>query len=305
MARVVPLVVLLALGAAAVPIAPASAGDRPRVELLDPGAEPRAPLRIEAREGQESAFSFRLEQGIEQEIDGAPVPTQQIPAIREDVVVRVERVRPNGRITYRFDVVDVAVVDAEGFAEEDVQDLEEALEPLAELGGEFVVNERGIPLRSQLDAPDDAPAIVEDLLSEFEQQLSNFAAPYPNEPVGVGARWTSTASVRTGGIHTDITYEYELLAREGDRLTLAVTYAQSAEPQPVELRDVPESARVRLSEYDIAGSGQIVLSLTEVVPSESAVSASGDQVFVVRYQGERQTLRQTVSLEVTAEPTPT
>jgi hypothetical protein len=288
----------------ALPDSAVNAGERPRVELLDPGAEPRTPLRVEAREGDELALSFELEQRIEQEVDGSSVPDQTIPAIREDVVIRVDDVRPDGRIAYSFEVADVAVVDSEGFSDEDVRDLEDALEPLTDLEGEFVINARGLPLRSRLDAPEDLPAAASDLLREFEQQLSSFAVPYPREPIGAGARWSASTSLNAGGIDTDLTYEYELAELTVDHLILGVRYTQTAAPQAVELPDLPENSRVRLTQYEITGTGQSTIPLAGVVPSESTVSASGDQVFRLRYQGERQTLRQSISITVTLAPTP-
>lgn len=300
MARVIAIVLILV--GSALPGSAASAGDRAQVELLDPGTEPRAPLRIEAREGDELALSFQLEQRIEQDVDGSAVPEQPIPAIREDVVIVVERVR-TGRITYSFEVDDVAVVDDEGFDEEDVADFEDALEPLRDLEGEFVINERGLLLRSRIDVPDDLPAVAEDLFGEFEQQLANLTIPYPREPVGVGARWSSTTSSAAGGIDTDLTYEYELVELRADQRTFGLSYTQTADPQAVEQPDLPEGSRVGLTEYEVTGTGQSTLPLAGVVPSEGTVSASGDQVFRLRYQGDRQTLRQTISITVTIGPT--
>ncbi len=281
-----------------------AAGEAPAIEVLDPGAEPRERLRIDVEEGDEFSASFELRQQIEQEIDGEPSPLEPVPAIREDLLVRVQDVTSKGRVTYTFEVQKVEIVDATGVAPELVDELEDDLATLSDVEGDATVNARGVFLESNIDIPDDVPATVRDLLEQLRQQLPSLTVPFPREAVGVGARWRAPLDVTFAGIESENANEYALLEQNGSRLVVGVSVRQRATPQDVDSPSAPEGADVRLESSRFDGSGTVTLDLTTLVPAASTATLEGRQRFTIEADGDRQTLRQSASLGITIGPGP-
>jgi hypothetical protein len=59
---------------------------------------------------------------------------------------------------------------------------------------------------------------------QFGSQVESTAFDYPDEPIGVGATWTSVSTVQQQGFDLAVTYHYELTALEGDAYTIEISY---------------------------------------------------------------------------------
>lgn len=111
---------------------------KPKIEVLDPGEEPRTKLRVDVAEGDEIALSLTLGTAIDQEIDGQSVPATAIPPIRQNIVIRVTDVTGRGRIAYEFEIEELEVVDSEDADPDVVDALEEELASLAGIAGRAI-----------------------------------------------------------------------------------------------------------------------------------------------------------------------
>jgi hypothetical protein len=277
-------------------------GDTPVIEVTDPGDEPRTKLRLDVAAGDEFPLSLQVRQRIEQEIDGESEPSEPLPTVREDMLVRVEDVSSSGRVTYTFELVDVAVVDSGEADPEIVAGVREGLDSLVGLRGEAVVNGRGVLLESDVDTPEDAPPIVQEFLDQLSQRLTDLTVPLPRAAVGVGASWTSWVEADIAGIASDVESGYVLREVNGTRVVLDVSTHQTAKGQLADLPGVPADADFRLTKSVSTGEGTITIDLTSLVPAAGRLSVAAEQRFRIEADGERQQLRQRVAIEITIGP---
>ncbi len=63
-------------------------------------------------------------------------------------------------------------------------------------------------------------------ISDFNQAVVGF----PNQPIGVGARWIATSEVVTGPVHLTIHSTWKLLAWQGDTISLSSAISEQAKP---------------------------------------------------------------------------
>jgi hypothetical protein len=164
--------------------APAPEPDPYGVVVLDPGAEPRAPRRVQVPVGTRRAVAHAMEFSAE----GAP-PT----AMRTSWTLEVTSAEPP--------TMTVAMSVDDG--------------PLAGARGQWTIDERG-----HLSPPTDGDGARMVLQQSMVEHL---IPTLPREAIGPGARWTTPALMSPGvgeaGLPGTITWE--LTAADGARVTLA------------------------------------------------------------------------------------
>jgi hypothetical protein len=248
----------------------------PAVELLDAGEEPREVLRFEPREGDKQQLTMRQEQHQTVEVGGTE---QSVTSITEmDVAYFIDSVE-GGVVRTRVVFEDARVVEAD----EIVRDtLEDVLSSMVGAEGRTEFDTRGFILDAEL--PDlDLSGIpgAEQMLSALEDQLTSLAAPFPDEPVGTGARWRVVTSTDFAGILTgDTTYTIELTDRSDEEFTAAID---------IELVFGSAGGPLEVESSDLRGSGTVTWPVDGVVPLFDQ-SVEGSVVFTA--QGQRVTQRQ-------------
>lgn len=248
----------------------------PEVELLDAGDEPREVLRFEPREGDKQQLTMRQEQHQTVEVGGTE---QSVTSITEmDVAYFIESVE-GGVVQTRVVFEDVRIVEAD----EIVRDtLEDVLSSMVGAEGRTEFDTRGYVRDAEL--PDfDLGGIPggEQLLSALEDQFTSLAAPFPDEPVGIGARWRVVTSTDFAGILTgDTTFTIELTDRSDEEFTAAVD---------IELVFGSAGGPLEVESSDLHGSGTVTWPVDGVVPLFDQ-SVEGSVVFTA--QGQRVTQRQ-------------
>jgi hypothetical protein len=231
------------------------------VTLLEPGAEPRQELRYRPEVGMTSTTVLTQRITTSAEMDGEETPSFDLPPIRMTMTASVDEVSEAGDIHYSFaySEVEILVEEAAGGVDSAVlQELQEGIGMLQGAGGRMVINERGVVLSAELDTPEAEPefaALFEDLEGTFEQ----FATPFPEEAVGVGARWESSSTVTQGGLSIEQTSLFELTELDGDLVGLEVTMTQASGEGMLEMAPNQDIEIISLSG---SGSGRYLLDLT-------------------------------------------
>lgn len=90
----------------------------------------------------------------------------------------------------------------------------------------------GILRSSELELGADAPDLVARVLDNLASQSFAVAVPYPDEEVGVGARWRARTTMRVGGVEAVVTSTYELTELSDDGYVVTVGAEQTADPGP-------------------------------------------------------------------------
>lgn len=90
----------------------------------------------------------------------------------------------------------------------------------------------GILRSSELELGADAPDLVARVLDNLASQSFAVAVPYPDEEVGVGARWRAETTMQIGGVEAVVTSTYELTELSDDGYVVKVDAEQTADPGP-------------------------------------------------------------------------
>jgi len=248
-------------------------------EVIDPGAVPRQELRYRFVEGQTGTMAMDMTMEMATVIDGIPAGDVQgtisitahmgtmITDVYEDGSARVEQVFTS----YAFGETGDDTADAE------LQSMGDQLEGITVWQ---VVDDRGSVLELGLGA-------LEDLPPELRQQVveSTFAVqPFPEEAVGVGARWVASGSMNSQGLPISMSVGSEVLELTDEGVVLATTISADADGAASLLANVPDGFEAGIDEFTMDGGGDVAIVFEELIPTshaeldlEMVMSMSGGQ----------------------------
>jgi len=231
------------------------------VELLDPGAAPRSELRSQVGVGHSERINVEVLYGLG--------------SVRRDTVNAVELPPFVLRIAAGPTVRDVldprlirypVVVDGVDFRDPKVALTSEMrremaiFESVAGLRFDIAYDDRGRTRPTPLSIPASTPPRAVRFLDNLRGSL--LSVEFPEEPVGVGARWRirrELPPVDEIPIPIVQTATYTLAERNGSKATLEVSLHQSA--TPFDLGEYAPGTRIRLQAYETMGIGIVDLDL--------------------------------------------
>lgn len=213
------------------PVPPA---ERIRIELLEPGREPRRALRYRPAAGAEQRGQLHSEQVTEFVAAGRRLYSQKAPSTDSQFDIRVEAIS-GGRIDCSLGIDSIGTPEWDRLAPGRGEELQRSLSSLEGHRIRFQVDDRGRVAPLDLELPDevgDARAIAANLV----HGVTGSVVPLPEEPVGPGARWRVVEDApEVVGVAGPTVSEYTLTAASGDRLEIASTMQLPTAPQPLQL----------------------------------------------------------------------
>ena len=245
--------------------------DAPRVKLLAPGRAPLRTLRYTAKEGQKGQMTMSLNMSMEMSLGSQALPAQTIPEIRYGLGYQVTKVDPQGDIRYEFNLQDPEVVSGPGVAPMVLEALKGTMEKVRALHGHAVITSRGLVREADVATPEGADAQLTQMLDGMRQSLRQLAAPFPEEPVGVGGKWETTLRIDQNGITLDQVALSELTSLDGESGRLAITLTQKAAAQKVQTPNMPPGTHMNLSSLASTGSGETVFDLRQLMPVKAQI----------------------------------
>jgi hypothetical protein len=250
----------------------------PAVEILDPGEEPRAPLRFALTAGMSVTATQSVDQYIRQVDEEGFGNSDRVPTIDLGLRLDVQTVGPDGtaQVLIAFTSVD-ATGNGSAASADQARAIESALADLTDLTGTSTFTNRGVQVSGSFDVPDDLPDTVKTLLDQYESQLSTVTPPLPEEPVGVGARWRATTELELGGITAQQRYDYTVESIEGSHVELRVRLRQTAEPQDFDPPGARKGDEYHLLSLRTTGKGTTTFDATTPVPPSAVVEAHSKQ----------------------------
>ncbi|WP_433561952.1 hypothetical protein ACQP1O_31055 [Nocardia sp. CA-151230] len=246
--------------------------------VVEPGAEPRSPLRrtLEADTTQQVTLSteHHIEQQINQQAlrDISP-PAMTIPLTAQSGADGVELTV--GNVTSPDPTLAKALLPADG----------------SHVG--FDVSELGaitaLKLAPKPDTSDAARAALE---QAFYQAVYQSIA-FPPDAVGVGAVWTVRQQV-SGSVPLEQVTTCTLTSRNGNQLTIDLNVVQTPKSTVWHLPN--EAGQLEIVDYLMHGTGTIAVDLGLPLPVSGSVEVGGNQTY--RDPRSSVTLRQTLRTEV-------
>ncbi|RME26811.1 MAG: hypothetical protein D6798_05905 [Deltaproteobacteria bacterium] len=271
----------------------------PSLALVDPGAEPRRPLRFHPAPGTTEQVRMTMEMASQMAMGGTTMPAMKIPPMILDLDLEVLEIEADGDIRYRFTIADTGVGAGDDVGTDVVTAMSAAMQPLEGTSGEVTVSPTGVSRDATLTPSAGAdPQMVADM----RKSMANASAPLPEEPVGVGARWTLTSDMNEGGLQFQQVASYELVELTDTTITLRVDVQQSAEPQAFAPDGLPPGATAVLSHMGSKGSGSTVLRFDRVMPTRSDMQMHTDMTVNLQAQGQSMDMQNSMDMTTTIAP---
>lgn len=271
-----------------------AAAPKTRVVVHDLGAQPRQSLRLAVNPGTLQHATMTLRMGLDMTVNGRKAPTMAVPAMRLGVDVSVSDVSSEGDITATFRYGDVKVL-----AQGDVADrIRAELAPVSQVHGTLRTTAFGVLIEGDFDVPAGLDPALQQTLTSLKEQLGNLVVPLPTVPVGVGATWTVHTESAVNGIAASADYDYRLLRRQGETITLEASYVQSIAEQQAHLPTLPPGVTARVHTSRITGAGRTVVDLGTPMPVESSLRARGPVLMTVTQGGQHADMVEQLQMDV-------
>jgi hypothetical protein len=283
------------------PAATEPGGGGARVTVQEAGREPRERLRLRLAPGSTTRAALVSKTSLEMTMAGERMPGGTLPTTRTVMEQRIDRVEPNGTAHFTVVFSDWSVEPTPGADPNVSQQTARLLRQLRGLGGTGTIDPSGAQTL-RMDTSNVSDPTIKSLLDSMSSQVGNLSVPFPDEPVGPGARWRGTSSATISGITMNTTTSYTLRSRTGDRYELDVVQEAEAPPGPIDFPNLPAGAETSIESFKLNSNGDIAGDLTQPLPRTSSIRGGGEGRLTVSAEGEQGTLDQRITLEITLSP---
>ncbi len=260
-----------------VPIVPADSqkaatpiADRPGFKLLNPGTNPVSTLRYQPTVGSRQVLAGKLILTAQVSALGNPLAQPQLPDVILQLETTVKQVAANGDITYQLKYTKV---DAEGNLTGTAAKIRDRLKGTLEgATGDFVMDSQGGRKSGSIKLPNPKDEVDQTLINQLTQSLDTLNVPLPTETVGINSEWQSTTVIpvrdRAGKEQTRLTQiaTYKLVDLKDGVANVTVALQQTGDITGIAIPTIG-GLKVQLKGFQSEGSGQMGLSLKQVMPS--------------------------------------
>ena len=256
-------------GAVAVEAGPPPAAEGPtRLRLIDPGQEPREALRYTWRAGQHERLTMELRTAAATEAGGTTTPEIALPPVRIGVAIDPKGVSADGELAYAWRVVSTRVDAPDGAAEPMADGMRAEVGAVEHLAGTATVNALGLTTSLVVDPaslPEAGAGGSGQMVEQVRQTLRDLAPPFPEEPVGRGARWEKLSHLSSKDARLTQTDSFTLLDLGKSGGTIDDVLAQTAPSQPLLTPGMP-GAQARMDSMLASGDGKTSFDRSRLAP---------------------------------------
>jgi hypothetical protein len=249
--------------------APVVDPDIPVVTLLDAGAAPRRVLRYAPKEGA-GQLLMRMSMVMHVELQQKSPMTITVPEFKVTADTLLADVSASG-FTFAWKLTDFSVDPSVDPAM--AKALEPELQKMMGLAMTGRMTPRGIVEKADVILPPGADAKLGQTMDSVKQTMRQATTPFPEEAVGVGARWRVVSKV-DGEVDLTQTAVFELQSVDGDRGEIALVLDQTAPEQTIATPGV--SGKTTLDSLTSTGTGYLKYDLVKVTPAVFNVDLSSD-----------------------------
>ena len=250
------------------------------LRVLDYGTEPRSTIRYQFQPGQVDRVTMEMVMDMSMEVNGQKMPAVGIPPIRTTMELRVVEVAADGsaRLEFKTQSAEAPVEQVAGAGGQAA--LGRALAGMTLLSGTYRTDTRGKLLESQISLPDGyLPANTLQTINQMMGQGNENLQQFPEEVLGVGARWQLVQRREVAGKTLTMVQEFTLKSRSGNQLELLV---KGTAPVVAE-GSTPAAAAP--ADFVPAATGTLRVDLRKLVPTGTIESASNSSTTMQSQNG--------------------
>lgn len=279
-----------------------------RVILQDAGAEPRRALRYNYTPGSKGTLrvttAFDMGMGMVDPATGQAIPVMNVimPAMLMDVVMSVERVDADQNVHLNGVVGAVGVEARDGMGEGLVELLSAQLTSVVGLSTQAVMTPTGRLVRLASTLPADLSPEIAESMAMADQASQGVSFPLPDEPIGVGARWTVVSISQANALEVLVTQTTTLESLEGDVAQVSFTITQDLVEGRGDLLGLPPGSSVVFTQFRSEGAGQARIDLNKPLALTSEILVGLQAGFSVSANGETQNVTMTMRTESDTAP---
>lgn len=271
-------------------------GQPAKVTVVGTGAAPKKALRYTVPATFKGSLEIVTSMNMSMNVMGQAMD-MPVPAIRMGLNLAVTSVAPNGDITYSMAFTGMKL---DGDASNPVaMQLQAATAGIANIKGSATMNNRGLITSSKLDAGDPA---LQAMLSQMTSSVENLSTAFPEEAVGVGAKWEVRQALTSGGQTQFQKSIYEVTAITGATVNLKVTTETSAPPQTI---NNPMAAaaggEMTLEKMTGSGAGTMTIQLDSLTPT-SSIEQTTSTAMTMSIQGQSMPITSDGKIKITVAP---
>jgi hypothetical protein len=272
-----------------------------KIELLSTGAEPRQELRIKPVAGTKELANMKIDIDMAMSVEGKSLPAFKMPATVMKTDVVVTKVEPNGDIHYEFSYKDVDIQGDTSLPPAAISQMRGEIKKLAGMKGTAVIDSRGQTKQANFSLPPGANNTLKQYIDQFSNSMQQLSTPFPQEAVGVGAKWRANESVNVSGMTVNQNALYELVGIKDGVATLNITIEQQVPgEQKLNLPEAPQGINMTVKSYDGKGQGQAQISMSKLMPISSKVSLTSNSLWGMKPVNgkEETTMNQQMSIQM-------
>lgn len=225
----------------------------PTMRVIDPGMTPRRPLRYRVEPGQVETLYVEIARAQAMQAGGQGAQSG-IPPVQLEVKMGPASGTPEGFIHHPVAITQIRLAKAaDKMRASDREKIQQALAPLLNLKGWSDMDIQGRIRRSEFQGTDQVPPDMQAMLGNIRTAL--LSVPFPDEPLGVRARWEVERKVMISGVWIDQVVTYDIERMRDAELDLQITARGTAAPQ--------ETPNGRLEAYQSSAIGSATVLLTQ------------------------------------------
>ena len=278
----------------------APAAPKSPVKLLDAGSEPRTVLHLHPRVGDQQTVIMTMKMAMTTSAAGKEMPAMDMPAMLMTMDFGVKDISDAGEITYTMVFSDATVAADTNTPPAIAAAMKSSLASIRGMTGTGRMSSHGIIKGVEIKLPAAADPQMSKTMDQMKESFSSSSIPLPEEAVAPGAKWEYQTRIKSQGMTIDQNLHYELIAIEGDRLTLRSTITQNAANQKIQNPAMP-SLKVDLTKMTGSGTGSSTLDLGRIMPVSGTLAEKTEVIMDMNVGQQKQTMDMKMDMSVTLE----
>lgn len=270
------------------------------VRLLVAGAEPRKLLRFQAKEGDQQTLTITMKMAMEMAMGEMQGQEIKLPVMKMVMDSTVQSVSAEGDITYEIVMKEASIADGADASADVLNAMKGPLSTMKGMSGTGTITTQGVVKSSNVNLPGGGNPQSRQALEQMKELFSRLAIPFPDQPVGPGAKWELKAPIKSQGMTIEETSSYELVSIDGDRVTTKATMNQKAAKQKIENPAMP-GVKLDLTKMSGTGMRELTQDLGKLLPVSGTVASVSDMAFGIDLGGQPQTMSMKLDMNLKLE----
>jgi len=239
-------------------------GFSPRMvtKLISAGQEPKSALRFKVAKGDKQYVA--LTTGMERNTSfdgGVRLPQHELLGQKLTLLATVTDVAASGDISFEVSIAKAKVI----------PHMERMVKSLTGLSANFVMSSRGMLKSYSTNVNEGLDPIMKQAIQGMEDNLPSIAIPFPEAPIGVGAKWSVMRPVESQGVNMTYVAVYELTKFENGTGTVTTEVERTTQPFHVPKKE--GRAGNRFNRMTTTTTGTHDFSLEKILPETESLAS--------------------------------